>query len=49
MKFHIHLDSDNIFNFNSYFVPGVIAIKKKNTSERKTWEPNSADKGKALH
>lgn len=35
MKFHIRLDSDNIFNFNSYFVSGIIAIK--NTSERKTY------------
>lgn len=48
MKFHIRLDSDNIFNFNSYFASGIIAIKKKYFGKENIWEPNSAGKGRAL-
>lgn len=49
MKFHIHLDSDNIFNFNSYFVSEFTAIKMKCFKKENILEPNSVDKVKTLH
>lgn len=49
MKFRIRLDSDNIFNFNSYFVSGFIAIRMKYFRKEKILVPNSADKGKTLY
>lgn len=49
MKFRIRLDSDNIFNFNSYFVSGFIAIRMKYFRKEKILVPNSADKGKTSY
>lgn len=47
MKFHIRLDSDSIFNL--FFSWYYCHKKKKSFRKENIWEPNSTDKGRALH